>query len=220
MRITRQLALFPLHTVLFPGVPLPLHVFEERYKLLVKRCLEGDRALGIVLIQSGSEVGAPAVPYSVGTLARIIRAENRNDGTLNLMTVGERRFRIESIDRSQPYAIGDVELLEEEPPDSVDRLTPVVRERFTRYVQSLRRLARQRQAENAVTIPDSARELSYLVAANLQISRSDQQQLLEDPLASRLRHESALLQRELTMIERLGAVTTRRVLAPGELSRN
>lgn len=218
MQTTRQLPLFPLHTVLFPGVPLPLRVFEERYKQMVKRCLETDRALGIVLIRSGSEVGAPAVPYDVGTLARIIRVEKRDDGTLNLTTVGERRFRIASVDDSEPYAIGDVELLEEEPPEVSGRLLATVRGQFTDYVRTLRRLARH--AEAVVPIPDSPLEISYTIAANLQIGRAEQQSLLEDPPAERLRHESAVLRRELTLLDRLGAVTNRRTLSPGELPLN
>lgn len=218
MQTTRHLPLFPLHTVLFPGVPLPLRVFEERYKLLVKRCLEEDGALGIVLIRSGSEVGAPAVPHEVGTLARITQVDKRSDGTLNLATVGERRFRIRSIDDSRPYAVGDVELLDDEQPDVPNRLLAMVREQFTEYVQVLRRLARQ--AEGDVPIPEGALELSYAVAANLQIRRAEQQSLLEDTPADRLAHERHLLHRELTIVERLGAVAARRMLSPSELSRN
>ncbi|MGH2459556.1 MAG: LON peptidase substrate-binding domain-containing protein, partial [Chloroflexota bacterium] len=198
MQTTRHLPLFPLHTVLFPGVPLPLRVFEERYKLLVKRCLEEDGALGIVLIRSGAEVGGPAVPHDVGTLARITQVDKRSDGTLHLATVGERRFRIRSIDDSRPYAVGDVELLDEGQPDVPDRLLALVREEFTQYVQVLRRLARQ--AERDVPIPEGGLELSYAVAANLQIRRAEQQSLLEDPPARRLAHERHLLHRELTIV--------------------
>ncbi len=218
MQTTRHLPLFPLHTVLFPGVPLPLRVFEERYKLMVKRCLEEDGAMGIVLIRSGSEVGAPAVPYDVGTLARITRVDKKNDGTLSVTTVGERRFRIRSVDGSQPYAVGDVELLDDEQPDVPDRLLEAVRDRFTAYVQLLRRLARQDQGD--VPIPRGALDLSHIVAANLQISRVDQQSLLEDPPSERLRHENQLLRRELTIVEHLGAVVIRRMISPGEIMRN
>ena len=218
MQTTRHLPLFPLHTVLFPGVPLPLRVFEERYKLMVRRCLEEDGALGIVLIRSGSEVGAPAVPHDVGTLARITRVDKRSDGTLNLTTVGERRFRIRSIDASRPYTVGDVELLADEQPNVPDRLLATVREQFTDYVQVLRRLARQ--PEGDIPIPEGALDLSYVVAANVQIARIEQQALLEDQTAERLCHERQLLHRELTMVERLGAVAARRMLSPGELPLN
>ena len=185
---------------------------------MVKRCLEEDRALGIVLIRSGSDVGAPAVPFDVGTLARIVRVDHRDDGSFNLAIVGERRFRIQALVDGEPYAVGDVEVLDEEVPDVSDRLVAEVRARFQEYAQTLRRLA-QRQA-GTIRVPDGALELSYVVAANVQITRQEQQALLEAPSAKRLQQESALLRRELAMIQQLGAVTARRVLAPSELSLN
>jgi len=215
---TRLLPLFPLHTVLFPGISLPLHVFEDRYKRMVKRCLADDQALGVVLIRSGSEVGEPAIPFEVGTIARIVRIDNRSDGTINLGTVGQSRFRIRRIAENRPYAVADVEILEEEPPEVSERLVSDVRGQFTEYVQTLRRLARR--AESAVHLPEDLIALSYLVATNLQISRGEQQTLLEDSATHRLRRESDVLRRELAILRRLGAITTRRLLAPSELSLN
>ena len=69
-----ELPIFPLGTVLFPGMPLPLHIFEERYKRMIGRCLDGDRAFGVTLLKSGREVGGPAIPHEVGTIARIVQA--------------------------------------------------------------------------------------------------------------------------------------------------
>lgn len=218
MQTTRYLPLFPLHTVLFPGVVLPVRVFEERYKVMVKRCLAEDRALGIVLIRSGSEVGAPAEPFGVGTLARIIRVDGRSDGTINLALVGERRFRIRSLVEGAPYAIGDVELLDDDPLDASEPLVAKVQSLFTDYVQTLRQLARQ--TESNVRIPEGAIELSYSVAANAQISRREQQALLEDAPTRRLQHEAAVLRRELALLHQIGAVTARRVPTKGEFSLN
>ena len=83
-----KLALFPLHTVLFPGMALPLHIFEPRYRQLVDHCLETNSAFGVVLIQSGREVGGPAIPHTIGTTARITAAERLPDGGLNIEAVG------------------------------------------------------------------------------------------------------------------------------------
>ena len=87
------LALFPLNTVLFPGMPLPLHIFEERYKIMIGRCIDEDRPFGVVLIQSGTEVGNPAVPHVVGTTALIAAVKRLEDGRMNLIAVGQERFR-------------------------------------------------------------------------------------------------------------------------------
>lgn len=218
MQQTRFLPLFPLNTVLFPGLTLPLHVFEERYKLMLKHCLEEDRALGIVLIKSGWEAGGPAIPFEVGTLARIVHVENRQDGTIDLTVIGERRFRIRSVVDGEPYAIGDVALIDDEPIDVPDRLVSGVREMFTEYVQTLRGLANR--SEGPVRLPESAIELSCIVAASMQITRQEQQALLEDPPGERLRHEKRSLRRELALLGKLGAVTVRRLMTPPDFSHN
>ncbi|MBF6600779.1 MAG: LON peptidase substrate-binding domain-containing protein [Dehalococcoidia bacterium] len=70
-----DLRLFPLQTVLFPGMRLPLHIFEERYKIMVRECIDEDAPFGVVLIRSGAEVGGGAIPHDVGTTARIIQVE-------------------------------------------------------------------------------------------------------------------------------------------------
>src|SRR4029450_7854046 len=99
-------ALFPLNTVLFPGMPLPLHVFEERYKLMVGRCLEEERPFGVVLIRTGQEGGGPAVPHRVGTTAEIATAKHLDDGRMNLLVVGQERVRIRELVRQEPYLVG------------------------------------------------------------------------------------------------------------------
>ena len=87
-------ALFPLHTVLFPGMALPLHIFEPRYRRMVHACLTSREPFGVVLIRAGREVGGPAVPYHIGTLARIRHVEHLPDGRMNIEAVGEQRFRL------------------------------------------------------------------------------------------------------------------------------
>src|SRR6476469_494249 len=100
-----RLALFPLNTVLFPGMPLPLHIFEERYKLMIGRCIEENRPFGVVLIRSGPEVGGPATPHVVGTTAEISGWKRLEDGRLNLIVMGTERFRIVEVVRQEPYMV-------------------------------------------------------------------------------------------------------------------
>ncbi len=136
-----ELPLFPLHTVLCPGVALPLHVFEPRYRALVARCLEEGRPFGVVLIRDGREVGAgPTSIATVGTVAEIREAGKFSDGRYELLIVGVRRFRIESVTVGrEPYLVGDVEELEEEIGDrlAARALTDRVTQRFVRYLSLL-----------------------------------------------------------------------------------
>ena len=113
-RAMDRLPLFPLRTVLFPGMALPLHIFEERYRLMIGRCMEERSPFGVVLIRSGEEVGAAAEPHDIGTTARIASVQRLEDGRMNLVALGEQRFRILQLDNSGPYLAGDVEYLHSE----------------------------------------------------------------------------------------------------------
>ncbi len=136
-----ELPLFPLHTVLCPGVALPLHVFEPRYRALVARCLAEGTPFGVVLIRDGREVGpGPTSIATVGTVAEIREAGKFSDGRYELLIVGVRRFRIESVTVGrEPYLVGDVEELEEEIGDrlAARALTDRVTQRFVRYLALL-----------------------------------------------------------------------------------
>ena len=104
-----ELPLFPLHTVLFPGMPLPLHIFESRYKQMIDYCLKENSTFGVSLIHRGSEAFGPlAEPHKIGCTARIIEVQPLDDGRLNIVTVGERRFRIHSLNFDMPYLLGKV----------------------------------------------------------------------------------------------------------------
>ncbi len=111
-----EIPLFPLHTVLCPGIALPLHVFEPRYRLLTERCVEQRRPFGIVLIREGREVGGDEVAIAgVGTLAEIREVTRLPDGRYDLLVVGTGRFVIERVDAErEPYLVADVTPLEEE----------------------------------------------------------------------------------------------------------
>jgi uncharacterized protein len=102
------LPMFPLGTVLFPSAVLPLHVFEPRYRAMVRDCLAGERELGVVLIERGSEVGGGDVRSDVGTVAHIVRADELPDGRWALVTVGARRLRVERWLPDDPYPVAEV----------------------------------------------------------------------------------------------------------------
>ncbi len=109
-----QVPLFPLRTVLYPGGPLPLRIFESRYLDMISKCLKNDSPFGVLLIRSGSETG-PASTYDIGTLARITDWYQGSDGVLGITAIGEQRFRLLSSSRqADGLNIGEVELLAEE----------------------------------------------------------------------------------------------------------
>jgi Lon protease-like protein len=211
--------LFPLGTVLFPGVPLPLHIFEERYRLLVRELLEQPpeqpRQFGVVAIREGHEVGADGVRalYPVGCTAQLREVEQYDDGRFDILTVGSTRFTVQEVDTSAAYLHADVELLSERP-GSAGQLTAVVAELFTTYLSRL--AAARRMPIDAPDLPDDALLLSYLVAATLLLDIPDKQRLLEAPdAAARLRAEAELLHREIRMLRILSAVPSPEALRAG-----
>ncbi len=103
-----ELPLFPLNSVLFPGATLPLHIFEERYKKMVNLCLERNSPFGVLLIRSGSEAGETAEPFEIGTTARIVRVQHLDAGRMNLICLGEQRFRLSRQVSETPYLVGEV----------------------------------------------------------------------------------------------------------------
>src|SRR5580700_933823 len=136
-----ELPLFPLNTVLFPYASVQLHVFEDRYREMVRTCLEFDRPFGIVLIRAGSEVSRHVDPYMVGTAVRIVQAETYDDGRMDIQVQGERRFRIRELDDwTRPYLLGRVEPVVEhaiEPSQRADDLLFQAREEFEVLIQRL-----------------------------------------------------------------------------------
>ena len=114
--ILQEIPLFPLGTVLFPGGPLPLRIFETRYIDLVSRCLRDGSGFGVVLIREGAEAGGPALTFDVGTYARIVDFSRQDDGLLGIRAQGERRFRIVERRRARDgLNLADVEWLSEDP---------------------------------------------------------------------------------------------------------
>jgi Lon protease-like protein len=107
-----DLPLFPLNTVLFPYTPLHLHIFEERYKKMIAYCRAAGSPFGVVLIQRGVEaLGPSAEPYPIGCTAEIAQLQPLSQGRMNLVVVGQNRFRIRTLNHDQPYLMGEVDFL-------------------------------------------------------------------------------------------------------------
>jgi Lon protease-like protein len=176
-----ELPLFPLNTVLFPGMPLHLHIFEERYKRMVNNCLQSDRRFGVVMIQSGLEALGPLPePCQVGCVAQIIEVAPLGEGRMNLVVRGGERFRILTIDhKTQPYLIGKVELFPLRIEDQLDlqRAALHLRPRLDRYTQLLMQMS-DLQSELGKP-PDDPELLAYLAAILLQLPIKEKQELLE-----------------------------------------
>jgi Lon protease-like protein len=136
-----QLPLFPLHTVLCPGIALPLHIFEERYRELVRYCIETTSPFGVVLIREGQEAGGGTLAFSaIGTTAEIRRAGRYPDGRYDLLVVGTGRFAIEDVTvGEQPYIVAEATLLDDEvaDPEEARRLANLATRRFVRYLELL-----------------------------------------------------------------------------------
>ncbi len=141
-----MLPLFPLGAVLYPGMLLPLHIFEERYRQLVQDLLEGPepRRFGVIAIRKGRETGIDGVNglkslYEIGCTATLRRVDRRDDGRYNIVTIGTQRFRLHGLDETRPYLRGEVEMLAEEPvdPASADAAVRVIQAAFREYLDAL-----------------------------------------------------------------------------------
>jgi len=204
--MSTRLPLFPLGTVLFPGLVLPLNIFEDRYRQLVQDLLEGPepREFGVIAIRHGRETGIDGVSdlYEIGCTAEVRQVEEYEDGRYGLVTVGMRRFRLLGLHDADPYLAGDVELLPDEAGEAT--LVEPVQQAFLAYLDAL---AEQRGVE--FDIPDLPGEpvlLSYLVAAAMVVDLQDKQRLLAEPdAARRLAADRELLVRETRMLRTLPA---------------
>ncbi len=212
-RVPGTLPLFPLGTVLVPGAPLPLHVFEERYRALVRDLLEIDEAepreFGIISIRSGRETG-PGVPelYGVGTAAAVRRVTEHEDGRYDLITVGARRFRLLGVETgARPYLVGTIEWLPREDVSVTPGLVEGVAAALTAYAQTLE--ATGAAEVRLPALPTDPQALAWLVADAMLLPTAERQALLEVPgTAERLREERRLLRRELGLLTQVAAVPT------------
>src|SRR5437879_526642 len=159
-----EIPLFPLpNLVLFPNIAVPLHIFEDRYKLMINGCIDQDEPFGLVLLRSGATEETEESIHHVGITARISDVERLEDGRMNIMCEGERRFRISRFTQQTPFWKGTVQFLDEEPPrESIESLYEKVAELYRQVAALSNELSGSPQSE--VILPESATDLSYMIA--------------------------------------------------------
>lgn len=200
----RQLPLFPLGTTLFPGATINLHIFEERYRLMISRCLEHGSPFGVVLIREGDEVaegrvGArPAEPYAVGTVAQISANVKLEDGRFLLTAVGASRFRTQYILQHAPYLIASVVELADEADEGAARAADELRAIYERYWQAV--AVATGVAAQPDDLPADPVGLSYHLADRIQVPFARKQRWLEADLHTRLREITGDLRAELSLL--------------------
>ena len=198
-----ELPLFPLNNVvLFPAMPLPLHIFEERYKAMIGDCINRNAPFGVLLIREGREVGAPATPHSIGSTARIVQAQRLEEGRLNILARGETRFELLETVQTTPHLVGLVRYLDDVPGDISPAAVSAVQ---TQYIRLQRHLTAMSGGwEREVTAPDDPIDLARLAAAALAVSMplppDVRQSLLETPTAG------ARLERLQTLLEQANRI--------------
>ena len=186
----RELPLFPLpDLVLFPGRPLPLHIFEFRYRMMMNTILEGDRRFGVLMWDA-----VKGQPATVGCCAEIVQLQRLQDDRMKVLTLGQQRFRVLEYTREKPYRVGLVEWIEDHPPTRDLRpLAKDVNQLLHDVVRLSEKLSGQ-EIELPEEIPDLPTELSYWIASNLHNVPDEQQALLElQDTQARLERESEIL---------------------------
>ncbi len=182
-----QIPLFPLHTVLAPGIAIPLHIFEERYRALVRRCLDTSTPFGVVLIREGSEVAPPdggtqeLAIAAVGTFAEIREASRYPDGRWDLLAVGTSRFLVLEVHADQePFLVADVDPYPDEPGESSE--TELLAVRVTRRFADYLRLLQPRDGESAEPI-DIQMEVEVVTEDEADDDDADEDDADEDEIA-------------------------------------
>lgn len=228
---TARLPLFPLNAVLFPGLVLPLNVFEERYRAMMRELLKTDesepRRFAVVAIRDGREVAptAPGMPdqtalpekgpgagfgpdpiqafHRVGCIADAATIRERADGSFEVLATGTTRVKLLSVDASGPFLTAELEEIPEESGDGAGTLAEGVLQAFRNYQKRLAG-ARERSLSTGAELPDEPSVVSYLVAAAAVLDTPSKQRLLQAPdTATRLREELKLLRSETSVIRHL-----------------
>lgn len=200
--------MFPLNAVVFPGVVVPLHIFEDRYRALVRDLLRetepAARTFGIVAIREGYEIGDHGVQssYRVGTLVQLTAHERYDDGRFDIEVVGRQRLRLMTMETAGEYFRGDVELLADEPSEETPAAVAAARAVYEEY----RALLGALRGEDPIAgdLPTDPEYLSYTLAASSLLPMPERQQLLEaDSAAERLVLLTAMLRDEIRAIRAL-----------------
>lgn len=201
-----DLPLFPLGTVLFPGMPLPLHLFEERYRKLLRDHRQADPIFGVVLTRQGVEVGDEPETHAIGTGATLLGAGHYPDGRTDIVVRGTRRFRIITSDWSRGYLMGRVEWLDDPigEPEAAATAAAELSRRYAAYLTAFREAT-------GVELPDEDLDLdpaplAYAIAARLALNTWEQQRLLAaETVGSRLGALNVIIRRESRLLHETGA---------------
>jgi Lon protease-like protein len=205
VRGVRELPLFPLPLVLFPGAPLPLHVFEERYRRLLEDVRVTNNLFGLSYFDPAA-AGAgerPAVGH-IGCATEVVEAQALPDGRSNILTIGVVRYRVDGyVEGGEPYLVARVEFFEDEggDPEVLRKRAAEVAEIFTRIVRAMRTINDDRGEPPELPVEEPER-LSFLVAAVVEMEADAKQQLLElRSTAERLRRVYTLLAQAVASYE-------------------
>lgn len=194
------LPLFPLpEVVLFPGMSLPLHVFEDRYKEMISLCLKNDKKFGAVLLEDD-------LCAEIGTVAVINEVEKLEDGEMNLMVEGKHRFKILNLVSEEPYYVAEIQEYEDSQKtidESIKKTLKQIKELSTKALALYDEVSEE-ELSKTLKLPDDPNELLFLVAGNLTCSYEEKQNLLESrSIKERAKKVLSLLKEE---IERLNVL--------------
>jgi Lon protease-like protein len=202
----KELPLFPLNTVLFPGMTIPLHIFEPRYKLMIGECIKNKSPFGVVLIREGVEAGGSAVPYEVGTSAYVTQVEWLKDERMNIEGLGYQRFKIHELRFDKPYLVGIIEDYPLQGTDAPEAITLAVEvaTAIRAYLQVLMKAADVRLSLDE--IPNEGPGLAFFVGTLLPLSLAERQSILAaESLSEMFEQEKALIRRETALLTQMAA---------------
>jgi uncharacterized protein len=219
--VSDGLPIFPLNTVLFPGVTLPLHIFEERYRSLVSSLLrlpeEESRVFGIVAIREGYEVGSRGVHsvHRLGCSAQLTSVQRYDDGRFDIEVVGRRRIRIDALDTGGEFLVGDVAWLDDDVGDGAREAAARARATFEAYRALLSDLHGDHLLAPA-DLPAEPGRLSYELAAACLLTQQDRQALLEaEAAAARLRLATSMMRTEMAAMRAIPSLPATEVARTG-----
>lgn len=196
-----KLPLFPLNTVLFPGVPLTLHIFEERYRLMVGYCLDTRTSFGVVFLGQNDyeDSSDDAASVKLGTVAHINASIRLEDGRYLITTIGRQRFRVRNIVQYVPYIVATVDFLpEEETEIHTDVDAQQLRTAYRQYWQAVAVATGSSYQEEH--LPTNAVLMGYHIAHRMKVANKRKQQWLETDSTTRIRELTALLRTEMSWL--------------------
>ena len=201
-----ELPLFPLNSVLFPSTPIHLHIFEERYKRMIGQCIERRQPFGVALIRHGLEALGPAAePHRIGCTAQIVHVQHLPQGRMNIVAMGEKRFRVLSLEKdAYPYLVGVVDEypLQNPVPQEAEHLANALRQQVRRFIQGL--VDANGGQFDLEQIPNDPITLAYMSAALLQIPPHQKQELLAlEQAADLLVSLQGIFRREIALLSAL-----------------